>query len=55
MLRLFRFLWTGDWRLPEWVTIKEVNLYDRDNDKIPVGTKFIVRDKVSGRIRSFKC
>ena len=52
MLRLIRFLWTGDWRLPEW-EIVEQQVVTRRGDGSVCGFIYVQRDGVTGKIRTF--
>ena len=54
MLRLLRFLWTGDGHMHRWEPYgKETKYFLRDSDALPVRSYQPVRCAVCGRISSF--
>jgi uncharacterized protein CbrC (UPF0167 family) len=53
MIRILRFLFTDDWHLHEWETIREIDIVDGFG-QTPVGYKYECRCVHCGKIRSFK-
>lgn len=54
MLRLLKFLFTGDPHLHKWVLIEKRDVMDGDYSKIPVGQKYICQCEHCGKIKVFK-
>ena len=54
MLRLFKFLFTGDWHVCKYEILHDIKLYDDDDikDKLSVGRQIISRCKICGKINS---
>lgn len=50
MLRLIRFLFTGDWHLHEWVEVKTIKRANRSNQTC--GLIYVSKCKYCGKIRS---
>ena len=53
MLWLLRFLWTGDYRLPQWEKVDEIEVYCAYGKGVSRYI-YVMRDKVSGRMKTFK-
>jgi hypothetical protein len=52
MIRLLRFLFTGDWHLHEFETI---NSYELQNSNIKVGMRYEQKCKICGKIKRTDC
>ena len=55
MLRILRFLYSGDWHLHEWETINEVKVRYHASDPMPYKTKYVCKCRHCGVITKFNC
>jgi hypothetical protein len=53
MIRLLRFLITGDWHLHEWVKIKEENRWQRGSEH-PYRYDHVCKCNICGKVKTFK-
>lgn len=53
MIRLFRFLITGDWHLHKWDKGEDINVWG-DSTKYPAYRKTVCRCKECGKIKVVK-
>lgn len=53
MIRLFRFLITGDWHLHKWEQLRAVDIFSSDLDERPYGRRYECVCEVCGVIRKF--
>ena len=53
MIRLIKFLFTGDWHLHEWEIIKEISVWDESKkfDKYPAKYEYVLQCKKCGDIK----
>ncbi len=52
MLRLFKWLWTGDSHLHKWEIIERNNVFQSGSDKtLPVAIDFVMQCEVCGDIK----
>ena len=54
MLKLLRFLFTGDAHLHQWEIIKEIDLYEKPNKTMPYARKYVTQCKICGSIKATK-
>jgi len=54
MIRLLRWILTGDGHLHKWVKIKEVASFWNASDPLPMYTKHVCRCEICGEIKGFK-
>jgi hypothetical protein len=52
MLRLLRFLWTGEWHLHKWRILKEVDCISTSEDKAE-WTRYYLQCEHCGEIKSY--
>jgi len=56
MLRIIKFLITGDWHMHHWVQFDEIHVYDSDDDvtKMRIGIEYVRECSVCGAVKTFK-
>ena len=54
MLRLFRFLITGDWHLCIWEDVRAHINFEKDGDALPTGYYQVCKCKHCGKYKMFK-
>lgn len=53
MLKLLRFLWTGDWHTHHWEPVGQVEIYEDLTSSMPVQRRVILRCKYCGEMKRF--
>ena len=51
MMRLFRWLFTGDGHAHKWKQIHKVDVYDSASDAMPCCAKYIMQCEICGDIK----
>lgn len=54
MLRILRLLFTGTWHQHKWGIIKETILWEKESDKLPIGTRYTLKCSECGKMKVFK-